>query len=67
LEDGDEDAQNCFLNCLLPKAVTGTIDSYIAKIEMEVLHASWASEFSHRLDPTATFNVADEQPAVISN
>jgi hypothetical protein len=49
-----KDAQNCFLNCLLPKAVTSTIDSYIDKIEMEVLHASWASEFSHGLDPKRT-------------
>ena len=34
--------------------VTSTIDSYIDEIEMEVLHASWASEFSHSLDPTRT-------------
>jgi hypothetical protein len=49
-----KDAQNCFLNCLLPKEVASTIDSHIDEIEMEVLHASWTSEFSHNLDPKRT-------------
>ena len=49
-----KDAQNCFLNCLLPKEVASTIDSHIDEIEMEVLHASWTSEFSHSLDPLQT-------------
>jgi hypothetical protein len=48
---GAKDAQNCFLNCLLPKEVASTIDFQIDEIEMEVLHASWTSEFSHSLDP----------------
>jgi hypothetical protein len=42
-------AQNSFLNCLLPKEIASTIDSHIDEIEMEVLHASWTSEFSHSL------------------
>src|SRR5258708_39312826 len=46
--------QNCFLNCLPPKEVASTIDSHIDEIEMEVLHASSASEFSHSLNPTET-------------
>jgi hypothetical protein len=46
-----KDARNCFLNFLLPKEVAHTIDSHIDKIEIEILHVSWASEFSHSLDP----------------
>jgi hypothetical protein len=34
--------------------VASTIDSHIDEIEMEVLHASWTSEFSHSLDPQRT-------------
>jgi hypothetical protein len=30
-------------------------DFYIDEIEMEVLHGSWPSEFSHSLDPKQTF------------
>jgi hypothetical protein len=45
----EKDAQNSFLNCLLPKEIASTIDSHIGEIEMEVLHASWTSEFSHSL------------------
>jgi len=43
-----------FLNCLLPKEVASTIDFHIDEIEMEVLHASWTSEFSHSMDPERT-------------
>jgi len=46
-----KNAQNCFLNCRLPKEVVSTIDSHIDEIEMEVLHASWTSEFSHKPRP----------------
>jgi hypothetical protein len=38
--------------------VAGTIDSHIDEIEMEILHASWTSEFSHSLDPERTFDIA---------
>ena len=48
------DAQNCFLNCLLPKEAASAIDSDIDEIEMEILRASCGSEFSHSLDPTRT-------------
>src|SRR5882757_5424427 len=33
------------------------------KIEMEVLHASWTSEFSHSLDPKRTLNAASKSSA----
>src|ERR1700738_82744 len=35
-----KDAQNCFLNCLLPTEAASTIGFYIDEIEMEILHAS---------------------------
>ena len=44
-----------FSNCLLPKEVAIIINSQIDEIEMEVLHASWPSEFSHSLDPIQTW------------
>jgi hypothetical protein len=50
-----KDAQNCFLNCFLPKEIASTIDSHIDEIEMEVLHANWTSEFSHSLCQRRTF------------
>ena len=36
------------------KKLPVTIDSHIDEIEMEVLRASWTSEFSHSLDPKRT-------------
>src|ERR1700687_73016 len=45
-----EHAQNCFLNCLLPaEAAASAIGFYIDEIEMEILPASQALEFSHSL------------------
>jgi hypothetical protein len=44
-----KDAQNGFLNCLLPTEVASAIGFRIDEIETEILHASWASEFSHSL------------------
>jgi hypothetical protein len=41
--------ENCFLNCLLPTEAASAIGFYIDEIEMEILHTSWASEFSHSL------------------
>jgi hypothetical protein len=38
-----------FSIAFFPKEVVSTIDSHIDEIEMEVLHASWTSEFSHSL------------------
>ena len=34
------DAQNCFLNCLLPTWVDSATGFYIDEIEIEILHAS---------------------------
>ena len=59
-----KNAQNCFLNCLLPKEVASTIDSHIDEIEMEVLHASWTSEFSHSLDPSQYADLAFDGLAI---
>jgi hypothetical protein len=44
-----KDAQNGFLNCLLPTEVVSAIGFRIDEIETEILHASWALEFSHSL------------------
>jgi hypothetical protein len=44
-----KDAQNGFLNCLLPAEVASAIGFCIDEIETEILHASWALEFSRSL------------------
>src|SRR5258706_8615746 len=43
-----------FLICLLPTEVASAISFYSHEIEMEILRASWASEFSHSLDQRPT-------------
>jgi hypothetical protein len=40
-----------------PKEVASTIDSHIDEIEMEILHASWTSEFSHSLGQKRRFGL----------
>jgi hypothetical protein len=49
-------ACDCFLNCLLPTEAAGAFGFCIDQIETEILHASWASEFSHGLE--ARFHTA---------
>ena len=44
-----------FPNCLPSAASTSAISFRNDEIEMEILHASSASEFSHSLDPERTF------------
>ena len=53
-----KDAQNGFLNCLLPTEVASAIGFRIDEIETEILHASWALEFSHSLGQSRHFDRA---------
>jgi hypothetical protein len=49
-----KDAQNCFLNCLLPTEAASATGFYIDEIEIEILRAGLAWEFSHSLGQKLT-------------
>ena len=54
-----------FLNRLLPEAPTSAIGFRNDEIEMKILRASSAFEFSHRLDPTETLSVLFYGPSLL--
>jgi len=57
-------AQNCFLYCLLPKAVASAVGLQTDEIETKFLHANSILEFSHSLDPKRTLATLNYRIAV---